>query len=443
MQSSPRFVWGLAALLASGASAALGQTNADINAGLQFSYIPPGARSLAMGGAFTGLADDATAAWTNPAGLVQLPRPEVSLELREATYTNFYPSAGTIEEPGRGSSRTGTAGVAFASFVWTAASERFSFAVFHHRLADFEAAQSSRSILGDNPTSVDDDVVGRRASLSLDIPGFGVAGAYRITDRLSVGASLISYSYELLSENRGLLISSSHIPDVQRIRGDDDALGGSLGVQWSGDDLRLSAVYRRGPEFDAEYEFICGNGAGFGGARLCEIQQIPTGGTLEVLSGDSSFRAPDSAAIGVAVHATPRLTISADLNRVFYSQYSDQIANIQVFGVGRPDFPRRFTIQDITEIHAGVEYSFPLAGEKALFVRAGSWLEPDHRLRYAAAANNNDDKVEVRFNTLEEEDRTHVTGGLGLTFGSRFQVDLAADLSDLADIVSVSAVYRF
>jgi len=34
----------------------------DINAGIQFDFSLPGARSLAMGGAFVALADDATAA---------------------------------------------------------------------------------------------------------------------------------------------------------------------------------------------------------------------------------------------------------------------------------------------------------------------------------------------------------------------------------------------
>ena len=48
----------------------------------EFSFSNPGARSLGLGGAFAALADDATAAFANPAGLVQLVRPEVSIEGR-------------------------------------------------------------------------------------------------------------------------------------------------------------------------------------------------------------------------------------------------------------------------------------------------------------------------------------------------------------------------
>src|ERR1700693_4330961 len=40
----------------------IGQTNSEINSSIQFNFSPPGARSLALAGAFLALADDATAA---------------------------------------------------------------------------------------------------------------------------------------------------------------------------------------------------------------------------------------------------------------------------------------------------------------------------------------------------------------------------------------------
>src|SRR5262245_52784929 len=49
---------------------------------IPFQFFPPGARSLAMGATFVGIADDATAAASNPAGLVILTRPEASLHAR-------------------------------------------------------------------------------------------------------------------------------------------------------------------------------------------------------------------------------------------------------------------------------------------------------------------------------------------------------------------------
>ena len=65
---------GMGLLLAHGLQAQEGPT------ALQFNFSNPGARSMGFGGAFAALADDATATFANPAGLVQLSRPEVSVE---------------------------------------------------------------------------------------------------------------------------------------------------------------------------------------------------------------------------------------------------------------------------------------------------------------------------------------------------------------------------
>ena len=63
---------------------------------LEFSFSNPGARSMGFGGAFVALADDATAAFANPAGLVQLVRPEVSIEGRLWSYSTSFIAGGTV-----------------------------------------------------------------------------------------------------------------------------------------------------------------------------------------------------------------------------------------------------------------------------------------------------------------------------------------------------------
>src|SRR5262245_63947405 len=57
-------------------------TDEEIFRAFSLNLSTPGARARAMGGAFIGRADDATAAVTNPAGLSILVKPEVSLEYR-------------------------------------------------------------------------------------------------------------------------------------------------------------------------------------------------------------------------------------------------------------------------------------------------------------------------------------------------------------------------
>ena len=82
----------LAALFAAGPVCA--QT--ELPPTFEFSFSNPGARSMGFGGAFAALADDATAAFANPAGLVQLVAPEVSIEGRYWSYSTPYVSGGLI-----------------------------------------------------------------------------------------------------------------------------------------------------------------------------------------------------------------------------------------------------------------------------------------------------------------------------------------------------------
>ena len=52
--------------------------------GFDFRFNTPGARANRMGGTFVGLADDASAAYTTPAGLTILTEPEISVEYKMA-----------------------------------------------------------------------------------------------------------------------------------------------------------------------------------------------------------------------------------------------------------------------------------------------------------------------------------------------------------------------
>src|SRR5215207_7321933 len=63
---------------------------------IQFDFLNPSARSLAVGGAFVGLADDATAALVNPAGLVGLTRKEISIEGRYRQTTQPFLVGGRL-----------------------------------------------------------------------------------------------------------------------------------------------------------------------------------------------------------------------------------------------------------------------------------------------------------------------------------------------------------
>ena len=81
-----------------------GQARAQITQTVEISSSPnpvgSGARALGMGGAFIGVADDATAASWNPAGLIQLETPEISIvgaynhRTEDTTYVAFPEASG-------------------------------------------------------------------------------------------------------------------------------------------------------------------------------------------------------------------------------------------------------------------------------------------------------------------------------------------------------------
>ena len=115
----------IGAALIAASSSVFAITDEEGNASLQFNFSAPGARSLAMGGAFIGLADDATAAFSNPAGLVQLASPEVSLEYRVNDFTTEYVDSGSYSTDPFSTAgvsyrdaESDTRGPSFLSYVW-------------------------------------------------------------------------------------------------------------------------------------------------------------------------------------------------------------------------------------------------------------------------------------------------------------------------------------
>ena len=100
---------------------------------MEYAFTNPGARSLGLGGAFAAFADDATAAFANPAGLVQITRPEVSFELRgRADVSAFSDIAMGFEADTETNSASG---IGFLSFVYPRGNWRFAF--YWHQFANF------------------------------------------------------------------------------------------------------------------------------------------------------------------------------------------------------------------------------------------------------------------------------------------------------------------
>lgn len=478
-------------------SVSAAQTNDEINAGLQFKFSPPGARSLAIGNAFTGLADDATAAYVNPAGLLALRRPEVSFEGRSSDYTTRYPDLGsatgratdcsgipfgrvedcqdTIDglQFARFSSRVNSP--SFASYVHLFKrrdpatdtrkyAHRWRLALYRHELANFHAGidRSAGAFIGRV-----EDGRGRRSrlagvigALDLDIENLGVAVAYAVSETVWIGWGLSYYSFEIDAETRRFRtidpftfgeptdFSDSNEVDRHTQTGEDQDLAVNVGILWKSRRNRWSvgASFRQAPEFDFDYKFF------WQAKAVAEGEDEP--GVPPALSGTAKFSVPQFLSLGVMVRPLPMVRVMFEYNRVGYSSLEPE-SNILINALETsegcpgicatdPDLMERFRIDDADELHLGFEYV--IRTQPKLNLRLGAWLDPDHQLRFQVAPGEEDDqqfdRLAARFTPGDDE--IHVTAGIGVVpLRERFQMDLAVDLSDRADILSASVVYRW
>lgn len=415
-------------------------------AAFEFSLSNPGARSLGLGGAFVALADDATAAFANPAGLVKLVRPEASIEGRHWSYSTPYVKGGRLSGEPTGILLDDTAGIreglseeevdaiSFASFVYPG--KRWSVAIYHHQQIDFRSHLESQGIFGEqakqpfNPRHVD-FLTETRDTIETDGLSFG----FQINDRWSVGVGVAHFDVELSTVSDfywpSIPIPSAiygEIPfdDVHRLlqltirsKGTDWGLIG--GILWQPtEDLGFGAFYRQGPDVDLGVQVV--SGAGLPG---------PPPGTVVFEGEVSPMSFPDVYGLGASYRFLDGAwTVSFEWDHVTYSSVLEGFIR---------DLESGGELDDADELHLGVEYAW-LAKGPVVALRGGVWLDPDHQIRSTEDPETGDELVLALFR--EGEDSWHYAFGVGVAF-EKIQVDLAADLSDQVDTLSLSAIFTF
>jgi long-chain fatty acid transport protein len=426
------------------------QTNLETNAGVQFNFSTPGAGNMALGGAFLALAFDASAAYTNPAGLTTITQPETLIEARHWAYTHVFTDRGRIELPNNppddvvGPLRDGQAenqvtGLSYFSYVYPR--RNWSFALYHHELVNFEADFSTfgaylEQTRGRTPLGIPGALDGRLASLrnhmEVDIVAYGGSAAYRLSRGLSVGVTLSYFDFAIDSQADRYLPGLESPPNpgdplvnFQVQKGDDSDLGVAAGFLWESKQRTWSVggVYRQGPDFSFRAQSQPGKDA---------LLSFPP------RDQEAAFHVPDVYGIGLAYRPTDAFRLALDYDRVLYSQLTDDFIDIFDLATISPQQPNeidRFVIDDSNEIHLGIEYAF-LEHWPVLTLRAGAWHEPDHSLRFEGK--------NVGFSAVfrPHGDQMHYTAGTGLAL-RRIQLDAAIDHSERASVLSISAGFRY
>ena len=421
-----------AALLAAGAR---GQSSAEVNAGTDYNFGSPGARSLGVGGAFIGIADDATAAYTNPAGLLNITRPQFAAEGRGWSFTNFYSDHGHAFGPPTGQGVDNTSGISqasttrnagnlsFASFVYPR--RRWSVGFYRHDLAHFRASAETQGIFlnlpGEGPVPI--RFFPSRSNLDLSVVSHGASLAVGITDSLFAGVTLTRQWLRLDSVTTRYAIdngklyeppSYANVVNVQEQHGRDTQYAMNAGLLWAATSrFTLGLIYRQGSSF------------------AVDVSSKAIDGTK--LDKRGRFSIPSVFGLGMAYRpAEDGLTIlSVDIDRVGYSRLTKGFAAL--FGE-----TKAYRVDDGTEIHVGFERLLlslnpkSYRGSHPVSVRLGTWLEPDHRLRYT----DPNDPQAVLFRPGKAQ--YHVSGGFGVGLARNYGLDGAYDYSRGQRVISLS-----
>lgn len=406
---------------------------------LEFSFSNPGARSMGFGGAFVALADDATAAFANPAGLVQLARPEVSIEGRYWGYSTPYTEGGRLsgEPTGIGVDTTAglrieessqdVTGLSFLSFVYPW--KKFSFAIYRHQLAKFEFFSETQGFIRsvpEGPPGAVERFPDQRSSVDFELVTHALSAAFRVTENFSLGIGISHIRSDLFSRSDKYNAVTTFFPNPYRdedldtisrlsIEGSDWTW--SAGFLWSfAEQWRFGGFYRSGPDFQLAAGSISGPGH-------------PWGPGVSLGSGESPISSPAVYGLGFSFRSTSgRLTLAFEWDRVEYARLVDSLDPAV--------FPAPPVLDDGDEYHVGGEYAL-LGAKPVVALRIGAWLDPDHQLRAPAGS-----PPLIHALRPPGSDEMHYAGGIGLAF-ERFQIDFGIDLSALVDTASISAIYSF
>lgn len=335
-----------------------------------FSVLGAGARAAGMGGAFTALADDASAASFNPAGLALLVRPEASLVLDARSRSDAHAAfanveGGTLElyDPSRTSFDTRDLNFASATYPLVTAGRNLTFQLSYHRLIDF-AFDGNRRFTERRPDGEPIALLSQRVDQAGDVSTLSVAAAYQLTQRMSLGLTLSRWSgdwtFDTVTREEPAGGGESQELRYRQVN-DWQGWNATGGVLLRYRYLNVGATVRSG--FDGDYRVD---------SELATSFPTP----FEPSSRFSgTLRWPASWTVGVAVKPRDTWFVTAD-----YAEFDWDDMEIRGLEGGPVNF---FDLQPEAETEArhagqwrfGTEYTF-LPGRQVVAVRAGYFEEP-------------------------------------------------------------------
>jgi long-chain fatty acid transport protein len=426
------------------ATSAFAITDEEIFRTFSFSFLNPGARSAAMGGAFIALADDATAAEANPAGLIILTRPEVTFEYRhtevnpnELNFANIVADKdgfnviiatdNSVEDQDQPS---------YVSVVFPAGSWTFGFS--RQEVVKQDAIVSESILLPiflqeNGQTLTIDALLGSDGSVQQDIVNWNFAAGVKLSESFSLGATVRYSTLDWNTDVRNTVVIPD-IPDLgtldfshTSINDDDKAWGFNVGALWKTQHASFGVVYKRNPKFE-----------------VTEVEEAPIVG-IQSRSFANVLKVPDNFGGGVAVKPNDNLTITGDIVYIKFDQLNEDFeAGHNIFTLGYTNENLQYKVKNGVDYKIGTEFVV-FVGNVPVALRAGYFRKASNSLLLDSFSNilPGDQVVLPKLFGIERDDTNHFTFGNGFVFGQHFQLDWAMDTSNLDDTFVLSSVVRF
>ena len=340
-----------------------------------------GARAVGMGGAFIGVADDATAASWNPAGLIQLEKPEMSIVGEYFKRTEQFSSEARPEISNTG--KVDDLNLNYFSITYPFKFyKNIAVSLNYQRLYDFNRSFSHSLDFSSAGLNVVQDKQFQQDGF---LGPVGLAGAIQITPNLSLGVTLNVWTGRLLWDNgwketftERSVGTQGGVPvtintQVQDEYADFRGINGNFGLLWNiTPSLALGGVIKTPFTASVDHKFSYSQTSQFGPpVNTTVTSQMSVVDEVEV-------KMPLSYGVGLAWRFSDALTLDFDIYRTHWSDYVLKDSRGNEFSPidGRP--ASESDIHDTTQVRLGGEYLFVFP-EKNITVplRAGLFYDPE------------------------------------------------------------------
>ncbi len=433
-----------------------GQANDETFQQFRFNFSTPGARASAMGRTFLGIAEDGSAAVSNPSGLVLLTRPQFYFEYKHTDLRTrrlaLVDSFSTLEPS---TFYADLDSFSFFNVTWPV--KRFAFSYARHEFLNYEES----FVLGPRRTPGDPNSIFFPFEGRTDINGISNAFsvAFSITDKLSVAGSVtvdrLSFSTFSRRFDDGTFFGLGEINLVGDQTDDSDTgVGFNLSALFRPSDrFTIGGIYSKGSEFRLQTDVTAN--------PVIVDQNAPPeqvfGPLVPLASRSLVFKVPDRWGVGVSGRPTEWLLLGLDVLRIEYSDLisADNFLILDNVVFETFDEPLQgwngqdYRIDNATEVHFGGEIDLAQLFRKPAnkfnaFLRGGVFSDPDHSLRFVGTSGDPDIDLgeSLVFNTFPSETHVGSTFGGGVIIKNHLLIDAAYVSVNNFDEFVLSVAFR-